>query len=147
VTAAVTLPFVRSNFGRDRAANGGIEMGADSARGVTVRVTLGVTRVTLGVTDVTLGVTFIGLAHDRRLKRNQATNRQVPRGGEASARRAAAKAIGALAAHPRSGGGIGDAARDGELVEKRDHPIASPASAARAEEEWAGKAGLFHRPA
>jgi hypothetical protein len=134
-TAAVTLPFVRSNFLRDRSANGGFELGADSARGVILRVT-----------DVTLGVTFIGLAHDRRLNRNQATDRQVPRGGEASARRAAAKAIGALPAHPRGGRGISDTARNAELLEKRDNPRLGPASAARAEDGWVVRR-LFHRSA
>lgn len=115
--------------------------------GVTLRVTLRGRGATLGVAGVIQGVTFAGLAW--LFTRNQAADRHVPRGGEANARGAAAKPIGALAAHLRRGRGVSNAARGEEFVEEGNHPRGGPAIAAGAEERRAGEVRrrLIHRPA
>ena len=53
--------------------------------------------------------------------------RFIPKGGEQRAFTALAQAIGALAAHPGSGGGLADAAGAGERVEKPQLALGGPA--------------------
>ena len=52
--------------------------------------------------------------------------RFIPKGGEQRASTALAQAIGALAAHPGSGGGLADAAGAGERVEKAKLALSGP---------------------
>src|SRR5207244_2734914 len=53
--------------------------------------------------------------------------RSIPKGGEQRAFAALAQAIGALAAHPGSGGRLADAAGAGERVEKPQLALGAPA--------------------
>ncbi len=115
MTAGVTFPFVRSNFAGHRAAHRGGELRADSTADVILCVTLRVRGVTLGVTLGVTGVTLAGLD----LGRDPASDRHVPRGGEARARAVVGGVegdqFGDLGQRKAGGGGAADEAEAFEV--------------------------------